>query len=400
MSHLSDSDLFYNNRPINQYLNAKQKKYNSLAKKYLTTQLIEGRCALCLGAGVGKGVGLPLWSELITGLFCSILVHEPLSREKRAFLINSDIKSRIGNVSLFNSINTLESAEYIQLALERYVNIYANDTKLAYNHSTAERMMARDILSTLEFFRKTSNENNWSVLKSLAKLITAPDGIRQVLTYNYDDALEYACDNLLSGTRNYQSCGIRECTVINSSKELPSFIYHVHGRLPLFCDYLKKNLQEDINAGIILSERSYNHVESMVYNSTNTCQAQIFQTYSCLFIGFSAQDYNYKRIMKGIPLSPQDRDNLVNNITEGAECSRSPHFMIFSLSSFIKELGAGKVKISKTDEKNYKYLLQKMIDTHFNYYTRYNIWPIYIRSHADTYTVLNRLAHALPSSKG
>ena len=403
MSNPAISELFKEDMPIDDYLSRTQKERNDKGEKYLIKQLTSSRCALCLGAGVTKGIGMPLWPELITNLFYGLLVHFSFGNDAQMeHLVHSDIDQRMRDIELFKSVSSLEAAEYIQLSLEQYAKYRAHKNNFRYEQKTAERFLARDILSTLEFLKNNCKSPDWSVVDELAKLITAEKGIRHVINYNYDDALECACERIGADMNRIVSCGLSECTARTSSGQLPSYIYHIHGRLPLFSKVLEEHVQKDINAGVILSERSYNQTESMIYNSTNTCQAQIFQTHSCLFIGFSAQDYNYKRIVKGMPLTIEDKEKLVKDLDSGKEPVIAPHFILFSINSFIKELKAHDSKkhekvILTSEEESYKYFLQRMIETHFNYYTRFNVWPIYIRDHHAVQPFIRKLNDSISS---
>jgi len=240
--------------------------------------------AYILGAGMSYDIGLPLWKDLIEAL----LVKGVAGRDSASPSMNK----------LMNEFNVLEVAEYLQTFMEKIATgnipyITRLNVIPLEDHQKiiglADRYIAQAVKTALiyckarEDIRSTrSAEEKWASLTNLAKFF---DGrVKQVITYNYDDALE-------SVAPEADSRGITQCVyTLKPCNQKAATIYHVHGRLPIFTDC---GPDDDT---IILTEDSYQNLERSIYNNTNLCQANAFSQNICLFMGFSRQDPNFRRI--------------------------------------------------------------------------------------------------------
>lgn len=372
-------------------------EYNDQCMRYLKMQIKRQKCALCLGAGVSVPIGLPTWQKLLDNLLEGIMARNLVEKAIKGNPAPNaqPILRSMRDKDLFQYVGALETAEYIQLQLEYIAERDANynGVKVDPKHSS-NVYMASSVRAALEGCQKNfRGKKDWSLLTALAGLILRRKGLRHIITYNYDDALEKAISMLLNqdfaaisrkGTCQSHN---RQCSaVLQTDGKYPAHIYHVHGRIPLYTGD-KTAMDNDIAEGVILSERSYQEMECNAYCATNTCQAQLFQTYSCLFIGFSAQDYNYRRIVKGEPFEVKEIRSKGKCIIEGKNhlpsdsgCCPPPHFIFYPVNALIKEVYA-KVK-GQVFVRHYREacscILQSMLNMHRDYYQRHNIWPVYL----------------------
>lgn len=384
-------------RPAREYLDPSMLSFDKLCMTYLVQQIKQENCALCLGAGASVKIGQPTWSELLSKLLEQLCIEDmtvKLTNEEKEYVPNIHLLHKMmRNKSIFQSIGTLETAEYIQLQLSNIAQ------RVAAYHGTqipTERRelayMASFVYAALELSKKCAKSPDWSLLNLLAELTLHKKGVHQIITYNYDDALEYAIQSQLGSTTTqdkYQSHGRLDSTVQQLDKKPLTHIYHVHGRLSIYIDN-QQMLKDDIKQGVILSERSYQEIEHGAYGTTNTCQAQLFNANCCLFIGFSAQDYNYRRIVNGVPNNAQafslmyDRikDNDTSKNKKG-EMFQHPHFMLYPIDPLLEEIYKRSEDCKDIPDSEYEelclFIFQNMIRAQSVYYQRHNVWPIYVK---------------------
>jgi len=87
-------------------------------------------------------------------------------------------------------------------------------------------------------------------------------------------------------------------------------IYHVHGRVPLisFSDASESK-------SIVFAENEYMLAEKYTYDWLNAVQAERIHRKDMMIIGFSVQDYNFKRILHNLsPLPPDEQKRLMKEV--------------------------------------------------------------------------------------
>lgn len=382
---------------------------NTLNLNKLKELTSAGKVTWILGAGISKSAGVPLWSECLLKMWARILYLEKednlkAGKEFRDTL--NDMKSQIKtpekvlrkinltisgkmNSEILSGVNTLEAAEYIQNFVAESVFGFRNRDEL---YEQAFVRLLRDALkpelSPKEILDKLKNQ----VIGLLASYFTRQvneDKKVTVISYNFDNLLEFALDN--EGLEK-RYCYIKNpgtTEVFDEKKGV--FIYHPHGTVSV----VPTALSEDSDR-FVLAESNYGRLEQKAYIWENSIQAKALHESSCVFLGFSGEDYNFRRIIKNME-SDEERQDTV-------------HYLFLSLESLIKKMFGSAVnkkllgdvprtekereqflgKISKTEydvvlgellgneEMIYeRMLIIKKLYAQYLYWERHNIIPIW-----------------------
>lgn len=126
-------------------------------------------------------------------------------------------------------------------------------------------------------------KKNSNTINEIVNLCVAPGkspNLDSIITYNYDDLIEYHIKKLKI---DVPVKSVFDIGMNPTKKELP--IYHVHGFLPQ-----NENLQE--HNKVTLSEDVYHQQYSDIYSWNNIVQINKFRDCKCLFIGISFTDPN------------------------------------------------------------------------------------------------------------
>lgn len=251
--------------------NYEQSQYNSNKDKYLR-ELRNGyerdELVLFLGSGVSKGVAgegekaLPTWRELTKRLISRII--EDKYSEKYIY------------TNVMESIDETTN-DFSPIALGRFIK----------NNFNEENKFVEELRKAL-YLKYERRNNTDSSLHSIAKLCHSPRGrvgIFAIVTYNYDDLLEYYLNDL--GIRYYS---IIQPNEFASSIEIP--IYHVHGFLPQ-----TGNLTEEMKKSVIFGEFEYHNQYTDPYSWQNLLQLNLLREKTVLFVGLSMNDPNLRRLL-------------------------------------------------------------------------------------------------------
>lgn len=294
--------------------------------------------ALVFGAGISMGPPFNMcnWSGLLKNAVAGHFLAQYGSADAY-----TDMKSFLGKYGDFlGKYDLYELAQYIENSIrERHA------TDKLYSSDEIERRVNADMYEIVKrsiYYGKdrvkmecADDELKKSLLYRLCDYVHRKN-IGRVLTYNYDNAFEYAYDK-------YQADSKRTLTPVFIDNQLPFAedyksvcSYHVHGYVPYFTEtYSEKSeivdaLKKDEAKRLILSEYSYDDMAHSGYKWRNTLQIDTFLKYNCLFFGFSATDKNFKRIVK-----------LMGWRNEGSvfdEEHEAKHYIFMTIDDYIKNI--------------------------------------------------------------
>lgn len=325
---------------IKELLGEKIAEYNEKNLSNLKKRVQANKVSWVLGAGVSKSIGLPLWGECLLSMWGRILLiermntksnpyHDTLIELKKENSGNPSFLNKVKeivegnqNSEILNGINTLEAAEYIKNFVKESIQEEnpesSNDIQKSYEMGYFSLIKASFQLNMEA--DKVYDKMKGQVLGILAEYFTKMAKERKkvtVITYNFDDLLEFALEKA-----GLKAC---DCHVKNpgTSKVLEEesgvHIYHPHGTLSV----VPNSFSEESHK-LVLAESDYEELESKSYIWQNSIQAESLHNSSCIFIGFSGEDYNFRRILK--------------NMESGKACQDNKHYMLISIESFVKRL--------------------------------------------------------------
>lgn len=352
-------------------------------------QAIAEDCAtLVLGAGVSMPMGMPNWLGLISkmaGYARQYVDHadEGLkdNEDVRRLCVGLEKELISGELTLFNGVNVLESGQYIEQALR---DVAGKKSVQELLKETLSIIVARSLTPTQwieekwkkDYPRCSPRRNRLlaaghNSLCAAAYLLCAKHGFRRALTYNFDtlvqeyliDIFQVNPDRIFTHPgewSKYPRKGVRD----------PIDMFHVHGCIPRrenlkkpSCAFPKKSER------IILTESSYYDTEqSGAYNWQNSLQSYYLNRDHCVFVGFSADDYNFRRILRQM----------------GSE-KHPKHYLILTIDNVAQETWAtvcrrrlfSNVTAEQVREEALQ-LLKLQLDMKTKYWNRYGFHPIWV----------------------
>ena len=299
--------------------------------------------ALILGAGISVPFGLPQWNELLSKCFSTCLANNLFGKSdfaslyqkeyesmKKTYpeqvgavlegLIETDSKKRI---TAPNGGSALEVGQHYYGALkseEMMLKLFNGSD--ADEKAFSERIFLQIVRENL-MPSKTLEEVKKGDLPAilLCTQMIQSGKIRDVITYNFDSLLE-ACLVLYAKMDQSSFCVHRDGCKLYKVSDKPQ-IYHVHGQVktPLYRDEDEKtsHSEEECTYGenseaLVFSEDSYYEIERYTYDWRNVVQARLLLEKTCVFIGFSGDDYNFRRLVKQIPPTQRCRSSSTHYI--------------------------------------------------------------------------------------
>lgn len=347
-----------------------------------------GQATLVAGAGLSAPAGLPGWSALLAKAFSVMLeLSESANgtnyrqglwafrhRNPDRFQELTEQLAR-GDITPPGDVNLLESGEYIeqslnQLALSGEAELSSSISRVRLQTVLRQCMKPTKIKSIAEL----QNSALWNFAGLMLSYVKNGRGIGNVITYNYDNLLEcclreHLRNNFGPRTALEEYCQIHVDRDIEASPPLPcrrrmAHIYHVHGSFMLpgleDCGRTSNNL--------ILSEESYYEAEKRTYDWIHMVQAQALLNSSCIFSGFSAEDYNFRRLLKS--LNPNQLPY--------------QHYILFTINDAAKHFYQKLTDWEMDDSgplapirEDVCFLLNYYLSLKENYWLRYRICPIW-----------------------
>lgn len=306
---------------------------NNLQK--LKHSLKDNQYTFCLGAGVSISAGLPDWYTLLSKIIGRLLYlsnneklddqtgkkgystykaakHEMFMQHASEKEFQNKLKQAYrGEYNyMLQGEDTLELAEAIYEFILESVSVDGIDIP----QGMEAKWIEQDKSELTDFYIKqfvkeicTPKKEIWELeskaIGAIVKILVEinPDIEKEVITYNYDNLLEECLrvigkvkDSEIYSYGNSKEAGVKK-------KDVKYHIYHVHGFLPV-TDHDQKFESEKI----VLTENSYTDIEKMGYDWVNVIQSYKYHTSNLIFIGFSGQDYNFRRILRSLSVGKQN----------------------------------------------------------------------------------------------
>ena len=221
---------------------------DSLLKDYLSYQLLKGRLAIILGAGISYYFGLPSWDDLVRRLY-----------------------DYSGKTMPVGSYTNEELAEYFR------TTFFSND-KTGFLNAVHQALYAE---ANIDF----SSLRGHSTLAAIASLTMASlrGSASNIITLNFDNILEiylryhgFVVNSIYNDRHWY---GRKDVTV-----------YHPHGFIPF-------DAHDEKSDDIVFDQKSYSLFASDKGKLWRQLVQNIMFRHTCLFIGLSGKDMNLDRFL-------------------------------------------------------------------------------------------------------
>lgn len=253
--------------PITKDLNGAVKHWKNVSYNTNRNSLIneiakKDNLVLFLGAGCSIGDKIPNWDTLLKDLLFEVFNET---------VIDEDILKGLDQIKKGTNFPAIQKKlDNSNLMLGRFIKEMLDDR---FTEQTQKSIYNNDE-------RDSCGNNTLNALSDFIK--NNQDFITGIVTYNFDDLLEYYLDE-----RNINHKTIYHGGINPSNDEIP--IYHVHGYLP-----------KDINVKndcIIFSEKEYHHQYGDPHSWRNLIPLKFLRENTILFIGLSMDDPNLRRLL-------------------------------------------------------------------------------------------------------
>ena len=400
--------------PVDSLLHETQRDQQNKYIERVKESIRNGQTALVLGAGISKPSEMPLWGPLISKTM-GYAIHYDLAGKRQPRFYTKDTpegkclldqsKDLIdGKLQLLGKVNPLEAAEYVVQLF--YDGVSRGRTRRKLEEAAITSMIGRivDVSKTpKELLLKDAPELKDKVSRgtglpeavadagaaeiaarntmfAVSYLLSAENGIRHAMTYNYDPLVQEHMLDLYGMKEEHLITHPGQWNKDAIGNADAREIYHVHGFVPgqrhldRHCDQVFPSS----HGPLVLSEDSYYRIErEESYNWSSSIQSYLLNKYDCLFVGFSADDYNFRRILRQ------------RGVTENADPSH-PHYLILTIDDWVQNIyqdvcraNIGKDSTMNVDgvkklSRDSILLLQYALEARANYWKRFMINPIWI----------------------
>lgn len=364
--------------------------YNRRHLECLRKEIMNHNVSWVLGAGLSVPAGLPQWDTLLMNMW--VLITEINNAngkrknadafEKQYDYLKNELCMRPNYKAVYMSkfysalkgsgapylkgLNVLEASEYLWNSIQEHTSL---ESSMGNADMKGLKVLIREALllgvdDGRQLERILHDENVQAKLKnrleneciSVIAQILKTNERGNVITYNFEDLFEFCLEKNAGIDREDIWIG---CDNHREPGNQAFRVYHPHGKIQIF-----SNCEPRESMKIVLTESSYYSMEREVYNWANSIQAKEFAERSCVFVGFSGTDYNFRRIIKNC----QEQ--------KGEKC----HYIFVGIDSLIlKFLGNVDVE-NKLCDPEYIYERMQMLNfcsAQTKYWKKYGIIPIW-----------------------
>lgn len=434
---MSDNDVYICKRFLNEIRYDDCTSSQSFEKLQKIFKNPDCKVTFVLGAGVSNDFGIPNWEELVFRVNFSKYWQNMYSGKGKDFdkllgespkLFDKNPNECSPHMTHLKDMFRLNSSlyEWAQYAENNFrMEEASKEERLLFerpNHisdRTLDNVLYSVVGESLYYRGKCPADGTNYTLQQICNIIKEKK-IGHIVTYNYDDCFEWCSE------REGLEClpVFDQQQILKLPEDITCFAYHVHGFIPHFSEYkfdiegdkagkkfgsIKDAYESDDGKKLILTEVSYDDIQGKIYQWRNSIQVDTLLRYSCFFVGFSATDVNFKRIVKQL-------SEINGNKVNGSEYEMPEHFIAICIDDYINRYyysnnadpkslnpiagkrGEGitqfinKCKDSKYYGSLYPYIMSSlyMLMDRCNYLKRYNIHPL-ITTIKDLPTLLSRV---------
>lgn len=382
---------------VEELLSEEQRKTRITYLKEIRAALKKGRAVLAVGAGVSIPMNMPNWGGLISQLAGHALRYDDYKdgtrdeeringvEPERGRFIELERALMRGELKLMGGVNVLEAAQYIHQTLERSAGVGSSVAALKgilsiIIEESFDREAVKEWYRTKHGMEKDAKVTNHMLVRdnsllAVAYLLRAKGGFRRAMTYNYDTLIQ---EYLISMFRVPLKHVVTHCEGWNWTDRGvdPIEIFHLHGCIPRKRNEGKYPAFPKESREIILSEDSYYNIEQhSAYNWQNSIQSYFLNRDTCVFVGFSADDYNFRRILRQMG-------------GRAADSAAPWHYIFFTIDDLVKDtwksvcryhLAEGEGQTTREEVRAETVaLLERELEMKKRYWERYHFRPIWV----------------------
>ena len=248
---------------------------------------------LYLGAGVSVDSRLPTWEKLVLAMFFSTISEEELGGWR-------PFPNYLFAIAEWYLANGSEPLEITARKLRKYYRKTDDRDEegfLKRLHQTLYAGYLDQYSPSPDYLDRSLIRDKNRTLDAVARLCESSqagqEGVRAVISYNYDNLLELALGD-------YPCQAVYENQPI-AEKSLP--IYHVHGFVPMYFDDYSSAIGSK-GKDIVFTEDQYHRVAGDPYYWSNLVQLDNMAGSVGLMIGLSLADRNMRRLLDAISHAP------------------------------------------------------------------------------------------------
>ena len=342
---------------------------------------------LVIGSGASIPLNMPDWKKLISQLSGYALQYQSYTATKALDTEEQKRHSRLegalisGKLQILDSVNMLEAGQYIRQALDAHGKCVGNDllkgviSAVVENSKTPEDFLKENPHLKLDPGKTDARAEyelgKANTLCAIAYLMRGEKGFHRAMTYNYDTLVQ---EYLIS------AFGVPETRIVSHSEgwtafteENPIEFFYLHGCVPRKRNRGRRPAFPQESRKIILSEDSYYNTERFeAYNWQNSVQSYFLNQQHCAFVGFSADDYNFRRILRQL----------------GEKSNHPEHYLFMTVDQLISDTYESVcryyLKHRPADaspeeiEKDTILLLNQELLMKSHYWARYCFYPIWV----------------------